>query len=35
MGLPAMRAKGFPGKRVDSYLEGIKAMIFIMNDLAF
>jgi hypothetical protein len=27
-----MRAKGLPGNRVDSYREGIKAMIFIMND---
>jgi len=27
-----MRAKGFPGNRVDSYREGIKAIIFIMSD---
>jgi len=28
MGLPAMRARGFPGKRVDSYLHGIKVITF-------
>jgi hypothetical protein len=30
MGLPFMRARGFPGKRVDPNLEGIIAAHFII-----
>lgn len=31
MGSPAMGARGFPGKRVELYLDGIKAITFIIR----